>query len=301
MKLSVIIPCFNAGATLAVQLEALSKQTYSKLWELILADNGSADNTLKVANQFKNRFHAFKIVDASARRGSAYARNIGICAAASEKFACCDADDEVSENWVEAMVNSLNDHKIVCGKFRFDKFNDPIVAERISKRWKGGLTQKDFLPGGGAGNFGSNKRVHMSIGGFDEHLLHGQDADYFWRLQLAGFKLHYEPNAIVQVRVGRVNPSFVYMYQKARNRASCNYWCYKKYRNYGMRPPPPIKKTIREWVKELKSGLRIVTKHDYENKDWQLKLAQKTGTLVGDLKGRLTNPCKPFVPSKMIE
>jgi glycosyltransferase involved in cell wall biosynthesis len=43
--LSVVIACYNAAETLPVQLEALSKQEWSRQWEVVLADNGSTDDS----------------------------------------------------------------------------------------------------------------------------------------------------------------------------------------------------------------------------------------------------------------
>ena len=39
IKLSVIIPCYNAETTLAVQLEALARQRWSEPWEVLVVDN----------------------------------------------------------------------------------------------------------------------------------------------------------------------------------------------------------------------------------------------------------------------
>jgi hypothetical protein len=51
----------------------------------------------------------------------------------------------------------------------------------------------------------------------------------------------------------------------------------------------------------LKTGLRIVLRKNNNKLEWLLKFAQKSGSLVGEIQGRLTNPCKSFVPSKKIE
>ncbi|MGB3651561.1 MAG: glycosyltransferase, partial [Rivularia sp. (in: cyanobacteria)] len=53
MKLSVVIPCFNAANTIAAQLEAFTKQQCSEPWEIIIADNGSTDETLEIVKQYQ--------------------------------------------------------------------------------------------------------------------------------------------------------------------------------------------------------------------------------------------------------
>lgn len=298
MKLSVIIPCLNGAATLAVQLEALSAQIWSNEWELIVSDNGSTDDSIAIANEYKNKFNEFRIVDASLKKGGSFAINKGVLEAASEYIAVCDADDEVVPGWVAAIGEALSNHDVVCGKFLFDKFNEPDEAVSAGKGWETGLYIGNFLPGGGSGNFGIKKSIHQSIGGFDECLPHAYDADYFWRLQLEGYKLHSEKNAIIQVRIGRVNPKLSYMFRRGKNRAASNYWCYKRYKQFGMQKPNPITKTYFEWYKLLRNGMRTSLKQRNNRFEWLPNFAQKTGNLAGEFQGRLTNPCKSFSPRK---
>ena len=297
MELSVIIPCLNAGDTLGVQLEALASQQWSEPWELIISDNGSTDNSMEIARQYRDRFEAFRIVDASARRGGPYAINTGANAASSDRLACCDADDEVAPGWVASMGEALDKHDVVVGQFHFDKFNDPVLAEKMSKHWKTGLYKGRFLPGGGSGNFGIRRGIHNAIGGFDECLPHAYDADYFWRLQLEGFKIHYVPEAGIQVRVGRVNPSLTYLYRRSRNRAASNYWLYKRYKHLGMLPPPQLKQSLITWVRILKK-ISFILKNKKQINSWLYQFIEQTGDVVGQIQGRTNNPLTPYNPSK---
>src|SRR3954451_7038513 len=81
VDLSVIIPCYNSAATLAAQLSALAGQKTTYCWEVVVADNGSTDNTRAAATVFGDRIPHLHVVDASARRGAAHARNTGAHAA----------------------------------------------------------------------------------------------------------------------------------------------------------------------------------------------------------------------------
>lgn len=296
MKLSVIIPCLNAGATLAVQLEALAAQQWSEPWELIISDNGSTDDSVKIAHTYKDRFASFRVIDASARRGGSSACNIGALAAKADSFAICDADDEVAPGWVAAMGEALGSHCVVCGRFSFDKFNEPHQARSAALAWKDGLYKGRFLPGGGSGNYGIRRRIHEAIGGFDESLPHAYDADYFWRLQLEGFALHYLPEAVVEVRIGRVNPSLPSLYRRGKNRAASNYWLYKRYRQFGMLPPEPLQKSLASWFYALKAA-RACVQGKQKRDVWLQQLAHRTGDLLGEIQGRITDPCPPFHPT----
>ena len=78
---SVIMPVRNGSESLARQLEALRGQTYGGPWELIVADNGSVDDTPSVAEEFAGRVPGLRVVDASGRPGIGAARNAGAAAA----------------------------------------------------------------------------------------------------------------------------------------------------------------------------------------------------------------------------
>src|SRR6266545_10527 len=108
MKLSVVVPCFNSAKTIAIQLEALANQTWSEPWEVIVADNGSTDSSVAIAESYKKRLPHLRIVDASDRRGAGHARNVGAAAAAGDLLAFCDADDEVAPGWLSAMGQALS-------------------------------------------------------------------------------------------------------------------------------------------------------------------------------------------------
>lgn len=298
MKLSVIIPCLNAEATISTQLEALASQQWSQPWELIVADNGSTDKSVEIAHNYKERFQSLRVIDASGRKTASHPRNVAARTAISERLAFCDADDEVAPGWVASIGDALTSHDIVHGQFRFDKFNDPDWAAKATQNWKNGLYTGRFLPGGGTGNLGIRRWVHEAIGGFDENLPRFEDADYFWRLQLEGFKLHYLPEAIVQVRASRVNPSVSSLFRRHRTGAAANYWHYKRYRHLGMLPPPPLKESLVSWFFTLRSAGPAAMRTKQKRVAWLKRFAQKTGDLAGQIQGRITNPCKPYHPGK---
>ena len=95
MKLSIIIPCLNAADTIGEQLQALSIQSWNGQWEVIISDNGSTDDTLKVVGKYRESLPELRVVDSSDKPGAAHARNIGCGAATGDAFLFCDADDAV--------------------------------------------------------------------------------------------------------------------------------------------------------------------------------------------------------------
>src|SRR6202007_291490 len=86
---SVIIPCFNQARFLGEALESALAQSYGSC-EVIVVDDGSTDETAKVAAAF-NRIRYLS----QTNRGLAAARNAGLKASAGRYLVFLDADDRL--------------------------------------------------------------------------------------------------------------------------------------------------------------------------------------------------------------
>ena len=231
MKLSVIIPCYNAAGTLSVQLDALANQSWDQPWEIILADNRSTDNSLEIAERYADKLPNLKIIEAREKQSASYAANAAVLAAEGDALAFCDADDEVAQGWVAAMGNALADHEFVACRVETKKLNEGWLYEAL-----GGHAQQHsiphcpyppYLPYAGAGTIGVKRYLHEKVGGFDETLLYVQDADYCFKIQQLGVKLQYVPEAVIHVRLRH---TMLGLFQQARNWAQYNVKVYKRYR-----------------------------------------------------------------------
>jgi glycosyltransferase involved in cell wall biosynthesis len=65
-SVSVVVPAYNAAATIAEQLEALATQWFDGDWELVIVDNGSTDGTADLARRYCQRFKEFTLIDSAA-------------------------------------------------------------------------------------------------------------------------------------------------------------------------------------------------------------------------------------------
>jgi glycosyltransferase involved in cell wall biosynthesis len=202
MKLSVIIPCYNAARTLEAQLEALARQKFAGPWEVVLADNKSTDRSVAIAESFRRRLPRLRVISARARRGAAHARNCGARAARSDLLAFCDADDEVAPGYVAAMVEALAEHPFIGCRYEFHKLNQRWITACHTDCQASEIDRGLFGPHSyaGGGSLGVRKQAHEAIGGFDENLPALEDSDYCIRLQRAGFPLHFAPGPLVHVR-----------------------------------------------------------------------------------------------------
>lgn len=89
---SVIVPFYNAAATLEATLDSLVAQTYPD-WEALLIDDGSDDAGPALAAARAARDPRFRLILSGGRHGVARARNLGIAAARGRLVALLDADD----------------------------------------------------------------------------------------------------------------------------------------------------------------------------------------------------------------
>lgn len=127
IQISVVLPCYNGGELLNVQLEALATQQHDEPWELLFLDNASTDGSSNVARQYEARIPNLRIIDASAERGQPYALNLGIGLARGPMIITCDADDEVAPGWLNAMARALREHRFVASRMDQTKI-EPALA-----------------------------------------------------------------------------------------------------------------------------------------------------------------------------
>lgn len=204
MRFSVIIACYNATSTLGRQLEALSRQSHRGPFEVLVCDNGSTDGSRELAESFRYKLPGLRVLDASARRGAGYARNVGARASTAPWLAFCDADDEVAEGWLAALATGLRRHDFVAGRFESNRLNRPSVLRSRALQQDGGLQTSPYGPGlphAGAGNMAVHRETFLAVGGFDPGVGCLEDTDLCWRLQLAGTELVFLPEAVVHVRL----------------------------------------------------------------------------------------------------
>lgn len=199
LAVSVVIPVCNMATTIGDQLAALERQDFTGQWEIVVADNGSTDATAAVVRDWDGRVPT-RLVDASASRGSGYARNCGAAAAGGDLLAFCDADDEVRPDWLRVIVGALEISPVVAGVYDNARFNAPELAAAYDDGSHPGPAY-GFLKAGPGGSCGIRRDAFEQIGGFDVGLLRSQDIDFCWRAQLAGHELIVEPAAIVDRRL----------------------------------------------------------------------------------------------------
>jgi peptidoglycan/xylan/chitin deacetylase (PgdA/CDA1 family) len=105
VNVSVIIPAYNAAATIAETLESLLGQS-SPDWQAIVVNDGSTDETAAVAEGFVEREARIQLVT-QVQGGEAAARNTGIGLARCDWLLFLDSDDWILPHYLERMTGVL--------------------------------------------------------------------------------------------------------------------------------------------------------------------------------------------------
>lgn len=101
-KVAVIIPAYNAAATIDRAIASVERQTYPN-WEIVVADDASTDNTAELAA----RHSKTKVVSLLCNSGAAAARDLGVQNAEADLIAMLDADDASHQERLEIQAHIL--------------------------------------------------------------------------------------------------------------------------------------------------------------------------------------------------
>ena len=129
-KITVIIPIYNASATLENTLQSVLSQSMKDI-EIICIDDGSTDNTLEILNAYAQKY-ANIAVHSQVNSGAGAARNYGIRTATGEFIVFMDADDWYPRNDVlELLYTKAKEHNvhIAGGSIEFYKDGKIYIKE----------------------------------------------------------------------------------------------------------------------------------------------------------------------------
>lgn len=104
-SLSVIVPVYNAEKYLKKTLESLAAQTVADSMQIILVDDGSADSSPDICDEFASK-HPDTVVIHRENGGVSAARNAGIKEAIGEYIGFVDADDTIAPDYYEKLLNA---------------------------------------------------------------------------------------------------------------------------------------------------------------------------------------------------
>ncbi|WP_342646849.1 glycosyltransferase family A protein [Mucilaginibacter sp. CSA2-8R] len=204
-KISVIIPNYNRAAIIGETIDNMLSQTL-KPHQIIVVDDGSADDSIKVVKGFGDKV----ILIEQKNAGPGAARNAGLKIATGDFIQFMDSDDLASLNKLEVQVQALIQHNadIVLGPWLKAWMEDktmrlenvvlqqkPLPSTHTTLQW--------FLTGWSMVFQQSliRKSILIKAGGYREDIKYFEDGDLFVKLLLAGGKLIFESASLTFYRL----------------------------------------------------------------------------------------------------
>jgi len=197
---SIVIPCYNAAATLGETLDSIAAQSFVN-WEALIIDDGSTDATWAMAVARAARDSRFKVMR-NTGTGPSAARNNGVMRSRGRVIAFCDADDL----WHTDKLARLRDvfaRPDVDGAYARVAFFDDRGSRSTSRVAIGALTVQTLLgenPVCTMSNVAVTRRVFIESGGFDVTMVHNEDLEWLIRVAGCGGRIVGLDETLVQYR-----------------------------------------------------------------------------------------------------
>ena len=190
--ISVIIPSYNRANFLTKTIKSIQRQNFKNI-EILIVDDGSTDNTIKVLRNLKQKDNRIKIIQHKKNKGEAAARNTGIERSKGNYIAFLDSDDcwikgKLREQYLALSKSNKNVIGVVCGHQTIDE-NE---SESNLHYWhfKKPINQRNLLRYGCGlglgGNFLMKREPVLKAGKFDSFLNLYVDLDWLCRFVVLG-------------------------------------------------------------------------------------------------------------------
>jgi cellulose synthase/poly-beta-1,6-N-acetylglucosamine synthase-like glycosyltransferase len=198
----VLIAAKNEERFIGRCLDALMAQDYrAELLKLYVIDNGSSDNTVRIAEN--HGVHVFK----QPKGGAAAARNLGLALSSGELVGFLDAHCIPAQNWVRLMVEQFGPAEMGGCQGRIENrsvnwrvqryldesgvlSNERVLLDTVSGK-------RNIYPWILGGDCMYRREALNEAGFFNEELEACEDVDLAWRVVLLGYQLGYVPQAQV--------------------------------------------------------------------------------------------------------
>jgi biofilm PGA synthesis N-glycosyltransferase PgaC len=203
--ISVLVPCYNEGDNAEETLGAAVSVDYPD-FEVVAINDGSKDDTAAILDRLADRWPRLRVVHLARNQGKAVALNTGARLARHELLVCIDGDallDPQALRWMARTFRSgtvggitgnprIRNRSSLLGRLQVGEFSSIIGLIRRSQTMVGRL----FTVSGVLCAF--RKRALAEAGWWSPYTL-TEDIDLTWRVQLAGWRVVYEPRAIVWI------------------------------------------------------------------------------------------------------
>lgn len=205
---SVMIPAYNAEATLPETLDSVLAQGDDCAWEAVVVDDGSTDRTSEVVTAYARRDGRIRLFR-QANGGTGAALNTALAQARGTFVAQLGSDDLLLPRYAITMSTFVRSHPgfdvYSCNAWLVDSCgNRKLYAEDAFDRQPVSMTLDTYLMGKPflfAGGALIRRSVCVRLGGFRPEF-YCEDVDFWARALAAGYRHIYWPEPLVEYRVG---------------------------------------------------------------------------------------------------
>lgn len=283
-KVGIVLVNYNGEKFQNACIETIKKMKYSN-YEIILVDNDSKDNSLKMV---RDNFDGIIIIETGENCGVAKGNNIGIKKALEigcDYILLLNNDTEVHEDMLSNMVSKANETTMVTCKMYYYEPNNVIWCAGGKINWNKATTshygedevdngqydQSRYVEYTPTCSLLIHKSIFDKIGLMDEnYFMYYDDTDFVVRANRAGFKIWYESNAKLWHKVSSSSggsQSKISIYYGDRNRL---YFIDKFYSNkFSIKAYYFLTRSAKlfKYLLTNKALVRIMFKaiHDYRN------------------------------------
>ena len=189
-RITILIGIYNCAPTLVEALDSLMAQTY-KAFKVVLCDDGSSDDTLKIATNYAVEHKNVIVIQNERNMGLNYTLNHCLEYADTEYVARMDGDDISLPDRLQKEIDFLDTHPeyavVSSPMIYFDEHGDFRQGKAIEYP-----TKMDFLHGTPFCHAASIIRTSVikKVGGYsvDDRLLRVEDYHLWMKVYAAGYK-----------------------------------------------------------------------------------------------------------------
>lgn len=205
-KVAVLVPCFNEGENAEETLSHALQLNYPH-FEVIAINDGSSDHTAQILDALAQKYPKLRVVHLAKNQGKAMALQAGSLLTDAEYLIGIDGDallDPHAAMWmvrhfladpsVAAVTGNprIRTRSTLLGRIQVGEFSSIVGLIKRAQRSFGRL----FTVSGVITAF--RKSAVHDVGYWSPNAL-TEDIDITWKLQRAGWNIHFEPNALVWI------------------------------------------------------------------------------------------------------
>jgi len=203
--ISIVVPCHNEGDTADETFAALANVDYPD-FEIVAVNDGSRDNTGAILEGLAARMQHMRVAHLEKNQGKATAMNIGAMLARHELLVLIDGDallDPHALRWIAWHFRlphlggltgnpRIRNRTSILGRLQVGEFSSIVgLIKRAQATYARLFTVSGVI-------CAFRKRALADAGWWSPHTL-TDDVDVTWRIQVAGWRITYAPNAVVWI------------------------------------------------------------------------------------------------------